>query len=263
LTERLGGSVIGASIWDVRAGKKSGPYHFHHGVEEWHYVVSGAPVLHTGDGERALEPGELLAFPSGPAGAHTLHGPGRVVIFSAGDRGWCEAFVSVYPDSDKIGAAPGVKFRRADAIGTCLIDTRERMGGRGCSAGPASRAMNLMMVSLVSSADETSCEGDSARKATTLGRSLGAENWTATLYELAPGEATTAYCYEWCREEWALVLSGAPVLRHADGQTVLSAGDICCSPITSDFCSEKTTGSRTTGTERPALEPGHRAQRWP
>ena len=64
----------------------------------------------------------------------------------------------------------------------------------------------------------------------TLGPRLGAQTWNATLYELAPGEATAAYHYKWCREEWALVVSGAPTLRHADGQTLLSAGDICCFP---------------------------------
>ena len=134
LTERLGASVIGATVYEMRAGEKLGPYHFHHGVEEWLYVASGTPRLRDPDGERALEAGELVAFPSGPAGAHTVHGPGRVVMFSA------------------------------------------------------------------------------------------------TLYELAPDEATAAYHYEWCREEWALVASGAPTLRHADGQAMLSAGDICCFP---------------------------------
>jgi uncharacterized cupin superfamily protein len=84
LTERLGASVIGATVWEVRAGEKLGHYHFHYGVEEWLYVVSGAPLLRNRDGERALEPGELVAFPSGPAGAHTTRGPGRVVMFSAG-----------------------------------------------------------------------------------------------------------------------------------------------------------------------------------
>jgi uncharacterized cupin superfamily protein len=190
LTERLGASVIGACVYEMEAGAKLGPYHFHHGVEEWLYAVSGAPILRAPDGERTLEPGELVAFPAGPAGAHTAHGPGRVVMFSAGDRGWGEAFISVYPDSDKIAAAPGVMFRRADAIDTWLSDPDE-------AAGSGNPAINRV---------------------------------TATPYELAPGDATAPYHYKWCREEWALVVSGAPTLRHADGETVLSAGDICCFP---------------------------------
>jgi uncharacterized cupin superfamily protein len=207
LTERLGASVIGAAVYEMGAGEKLGPYHFHHGVEEWLYVASGTPILRDPDGERALEPGELVAFPAGPAGAHTAHGPGRVVMFSAGDRGWGEAFISVYPDSDKIAAAPGVIFRRADAIETWIGQANET------APAESSRAIKL-----------TTASPDP------LGARLGAQTWSATLYELAPGEATAAYHYEWCREEWALVVSGTPTLRHADGETTLRAGDLCCFP---------------------------------
>lgn len=41
LTERLGASVIGATVYEMCAGEKRGPYHYHHGVEEWLYVISG------------------------------------------------------------------------------------------------------------------------------------------------------------------------------------------------------------------------------
>jgi len=226
LTERLGAAVIGATVWEMEAGAKRGPYHFHHGVEEWLYVVSGAPVLRDPDGERVLEPGELVAFPSGPAGAHTLLGPGRVVIFSAGARGWGEAFVTVYPDSDKVAAAPGVMFRRADAIDTDSGDAAAAIGHPGPAPEATSGAVNLMAASLE---PEPAPERERVRRLA-LGPRLGAENWAATLYELRPGEEADPYHYKWCREEWALVVSGAPRLRHADGETMLSAGDICCFP---------------------------------
>ncbi|MCA1677730.1 MAG: cupin domain-containing protein [Actinobacteria bacterium] len=230
LTDRLGASVIGATVYEMRAGEKLGPYHFHHGVEEWLYAVAGAPLLRDPAGEPALEPGALVAFSSGPTGAHTVHGPGRVVMFSAGDRGWGEAFVSVYPDSDKIAAAPGVMFRRADAIDTLLGDAGKAPAPWERPApGSSSPAINLMTASLESPPGHGSPDGDGVGKAT-LGPRLGAQTWTATLYELAPGEAMAAYHYEWCREEWALVVSGAPTLRHAEGHTMLSAGDICCFP---------------------------------
>lgn len=66
--------------------------------EEWLYVVSGTPILRDPGGERTLDPGSLVAFPSGPLGGHAVRGPGRIVIFSAGARGFGEAFVTVYPD---------------------------------------------------------------------------------------------------------------------------------------------------------------------
>lgn len=128
LTERLGAAVIGATLWEMQAGEKLGPYHYHPGVEEWLYVVSGAPILRDPDGQRALEPGELVAFAAGPAGAHTAHGPGRIVMFSAGARGRGEAFLSVYPDSDKIAAKPGVIFRR----GRCHRRVAPRAEGDSC-----------------------------------------------------------------------------------------------------------------------------------
>jgi len=61
-----------------------------------------------------------------------------------------------------------------------------------------------------------------------LGPLLGPHTWSATLYELTRGEANDHFHYKWCREEWALIISGTPTLRHADGETTLSAGDICC-----------------------------------
>jgi uncharacterized cupin superfamily protein len=144
LTERLGANVIGATVYEIGAGATCWLYHYH-GVEEWLYMVSGAPVLRDPGGERALAPGELVAFSSGPDGAHTVHGPGRVVIFSAGARGWGEAFVTVYPDSDKIGAAPGVMFRRADAIEARPGDAGETPAARGerSAPGSSSRTVNL------------------------------------------------------------------------------------------------------------------------
>ena len=116
LTEPLGACVIGATVFEIKAGFTRGPYHFHDGVEEWMYVASGEPVLRDPSGKRSLQPGTLVAFQAGPDGAHTVDGPGRIVMFSVGARGWGEAFTSVYLDADKIGGKPGVQFLRAAAL---------------------------------------------------------------------------------------------------------------------------------------------------
>jgi len=88
--ERLRAERIGAGVYEAEAGVPIWPFHFHHGIEEWLYVIAGAPVLRDPAGERALAPGEIVRFPSGPAGAHTVKGPGRFVIFATGhhDEPW-------------------------------------------------------------------------------------------------------------------------------------------------------------------------------
>ena len=129
LSEPLDACVIGASVFETNAGYTRGPYHFHDGVEEWMYVVSGQPVLRDPSGQRGLEPGTLVAFQAGPDGAHTFDGPGRVVMFSVGARGWGEAFTSVYLDADTIRGKPGGQFRRTAAL--------EIWGRAGRRRGPA------------------------------------------------------------------------------------------------------------------------------
>lgn len=116
--DRLGAELIGATVYELDAGQLTFPYHYHRGVEEWIYVVAGQPTLRTPAGSRTLAPRELIRFPDGPEGAHSVRGPGRVVLLSANRA----PSISVYPDSDKVGTRPGVPgdrldFRRADAVG--------------------------------------------------------------------------------------------------------------------------------------------------
>ncbi len=121
LAREMGLGWLGASVFELPAGDWTFPYHYHYGVEEWLYVVAGAPTLREPAGERVLAPRDVVCFPSGPDGAHAVRGPGRVVMFS-GVAAAGAASISVYPDSDKIGVRPPgggsdrLDFRRADAV---------------------------------------------------------------------------------------------------------------------------------------------------
>jgi uncharacterized cupin superfamily protein len=115
--ELLEAERIGASLYELGDGQLLCPYHFHHGVEEWLYVVAGQPVVRTPDGERTLRPGDVMCFPAGAAGAHATRGPGRILMISANR----DPSIAVYPDSDKLGSRPGgdtdrLNFRRSDAV---------------------------------------------------------------------------------------------------------------------------------------------------
>ena len=100
---RLGGSLLGGSVYELPAGEKTWPYHYELGCEEWLLVLSGRPTLRTPDGEQELSPGDLAVFKEGPEGAHLGHNrteePCRVLLLSS------KAPLAIihYPDSGKVG----------------------------------------------------------------------------------------------------------------------------------------------------------------
>jgi uncharacterized cupin superfamily protein len=86
LGPRTGAQQLGATLFEIDPGGAVSPYHLHHGNEELLLVLSGTPRLRTPDGVRQLEPGAVVAFPAGAAGAHRVFNgadePARVIIVS-------------------------------------------------------------------------------------------------------------------------------------------------------------------------------------
>jgi uncharacterized cupin superfamily protein len=113
----IGAAALGARVYELPTGESVCPYHYELGNEEWLLVLEGRPTVRTPEGEEELEPGDVVCFPDGPAGAHKVgnRGPAtaRVIIVSTKvvPCAW------VYPDSGKIGVnPPGKYFREADAV---------------------------------------------------------------------------------------------------------------------------------------------------
>jgi uncharacterized cupin superfamily protein len=115
---RLGGSLLGMTVYELAPGESVCPYHYEYD-EEWLLVITGRPVLRDPDGEHELETGDVVCFPVGPAGAHQVFNRGsdplRIAMLSTKS----EPAVAVYPDSDKIGVWPGnpddnLMLRRSD-----------------------------------------------------------------------------------------------------------------------------------------------------
>ncbi len=111
----LGGALIGASVYELDPGERSGPYHYELGREEALLVLSGTPTLRHPEGRELLAAGDFVAFRDEPAGAHQLinesQAPARYVMFSANR----EPFSVVYPDSGKVSTSVGL-FRISDAV---------------------------------------------------------------------------------------------------------------------------------------------------
>jgi uncharacterized cupin superfamily protein len=213
---RLGAHRIGAGVYEAEAGVPIWPYHYHHGIEEWLYVIAGAPVLREPAGERTLAPGDLVCFPSGHLGAHTVRGPGRFVIFSTGHD--AEPWMSVYPDSDKV-SGPGGILLRTSAVGYWHGE------------GTAGRSEPVEVVREPEmSPSQPAVNALALPETTELGPLLGANRLDAMVADFDPGEGSDPYHYVYGREEWLLVLAGTPTLRHPRGESPLEAGDLVCFP---------------------------------
>jgi uncharacterized cupin superfamily protein len=107
---QAGSEKLGASLYELAPGSSSFPLHVHHANEELIIVLAGHPTLRTLEGERELEPGELIACPTGRRGAHRLDNrareDARVLVIST----MVAPELNEYPDSDKLWArtyAPG------------------------------------------------------------------------------------------------------------------------------------------------------------
>ena len=68
------------------------------------------------------------------------------------------------------------------------------------------------------------------RNSTRIGTTLGAARTGLSVYELPPGQAVGPYHYEDPEEEWLLVVSGMPTLRHPGGEDQLEPWDLVFFP---------------------------------
>jgi uncharacterized cupin superfamily protein len=72
VVEAAGGELLGGTLYELAPRYEGVPLHIHHGMEELAIVISGRPTLRTLEGESELAPGDVVAFPRGRRGGHTL-----------------------------------------------------------------------------------------------------------------------------------------------------------------------------------------------
>lgn len=85
LAKHVGANRLAANLYELEPGALVSPLHFHHRNEELLFVLTGTPSLRrSADDIRDLTPGEIVAFPTGPNGAHQIlnrsNQPARVLI---------------------------------------------------------------------------------------------------------------------------------------------------------------------------------------
>lgn len=110
LGQRLGGEMIGVTIYLLEPGQRSFPYHQHHANEELLLVLRGVVVVRTPDGEQEAGEGDTLLFRRGAEGAHQVinrsDSEARYLMFSTK----VAPEVVEYPDSGNLGVfGPGLR----------------------------------------------------------------------------------------------------------------------------------------------------------
>jgi uncharacterized cupin superfamily protein len=109
------GESLGASVYELGPGNFV-VYHFHHAAEELMIVLHGNPTLRTAGGERRLDEGEVVHFPTGPEGAHGVSNetdaPVRYVMASTLDS----PEVVEYPDLKQITAQARTASQTGDQL---------------------------------------------------------------------------------------------------------------------------------------------------
>lgn len=107
LSDAAGGEELGCSLYELPAGKRAWPYHYHAGNEEAYYVLSGKGTLRSEEGTATLSAGDYVALPAGPEGAHRVVNDGESPLRYLAISTMRDPDVTVYPDSEKIGVYAG------------------------------------------------------------------------------------------------------------------------------------------------------------
>jgi len=102
-----GGDQLGCSLYELPAGERSWPYHYHTRNEEAVYVLAGSGLLRLDDEEHSLSAGTYVALPTGEEHAHRIVNDGdetlRYLVVSTMD----EPDVLGYPDAGAVGVYAG------------------------------------------------------------------------------------------------------------------------------------------------------------
>ncbi len=105
LAAPAGASKIGCNWMELQPGKTSFPYHYHTGIEEGLFILSGAGELRIGADRVAVRQGDYVAFPAGADYAHALTNTGSQPLHYRAFSNQNTTDIVGYPDSRKFAFA--------------------------------------------------------------------------------------------------------------------------------------------------------------
>jgi uncharacterized cupin superfamily protein len=111
LGDLFGLTNFGVNLVTLAPGAVSAQRHAHTLQDEFVFVLSGRPTLHTDEGATQLEPGSCAGFKAGTGNAHRLSNETAedAVYLEVGDR--TPGDNATYPDDDLVARAIDGKWR--------------------------------------------------------------------------------------------------------------------------------------------------------
>lgn len=111
LGDSFGLTNFGVNLATLAPGAVSAQRHAHTLQDEFVFVISGHPTLHTDEGRTQLAPGDCAGFKAGTGNAHRLSNESaeEVVYLEIGDRTPGDGVT--YPDDDLAARAVDGKWR--------------------------------------------------------------------------------------------------------------------------------------------------------
>jgi uncharacterized cupin superfamily protein len=106
-----GGKKLGCSLYELKPGRRSFPYHYHSANEEAIYVLEGSGTMRLAGREVPIARGDYVPLHAGAEGAHQVINTSDATLRYLCVSTMIEPEVNVYPDSGKVlamaGSAPG------------------------------------------------------------------------------------------------------------------------------------------------------------
>ncbi|SFC45276.1 Cupin domain-containing protein [Halobiforma haloterrestris] len=107
LSESVGATDLGCSLYELPPGERSWPYHYHTANEEAIFVLEGEGTLRCERGAEPLAAGDFATFPANEEGGHRIVNDSDEVLRYLLVSTMIEPDVTVYPEMDKIGVFVG------------------------------------------------------------------------------------------------------------------------------------------------------------
>ncbi|MEF8812477.1 MAG: cupin domain-containing protein [Halovenus sp.] len=117
LSQAADGDMLGCSLYELPAGHKSWPYHYHTANEEALYVLSGGGILRLAGETHDIAAGDYAVFPADESGGHRVVNDADGTLRYLAISTMNEPDITVYPDSGKFGvyvdSPPGGREERS------------------------------------------------------------------------------------------------------------------------------------------------------